>query len=361
MADNSRLGYGARADARRITPILDPPIQDDESRQRRAVGGAAGGRAVDQPRRRAPPGERRGDRYVMKAKSHRCARMWAARALAVAGMLGAAGWTGRGTAVGRPRCWRRAGRGSTSWCWTRPRAGDRRRRPRHRPGVPRDDRRRRRAGGDRAAADGLWGPRGELLVRPARGRGRAVRRRERGRAVVHPLARRTRQPDDLGGAETSASILWSHPGDPTIPRLGYWNDLPAAGGYPQVESVYPDLVSRGYVIERLDAANPAGGSFENGDGDSTRGRAAGGVHAAGWSGLVPSRRCRRGLVLGRRATGRSSRRQPPHPRRPSRRHWHRGDHCVCTAGKPGSGTSSGAHREYHFLISDHTSHQCQLG
>jgi hypothetical protein len=102
------------------------------------------------------------------------------------------------------------------------------------------------------------------------GGGRYVNVNGVAQAYTHWLAD-TRQPDDLGGAENSASILWSHPGDPTIARLGYWNDLPAAGGYPQVESVYPDLVSRGYVIERVDVGSPAGGSFENGDGDSTPG------------------------------------------------------------------------------------------
>lgn len=72
------------------------------------------------------------------------------------------------------------------------------------------------------------------------------------------------QPDNFGNNEESGSILWSHAGDPTFDRRGFWNDLPNAGGYPQVASVYPDLTSAGYIVE-FHGTNP---EFENGDGDS---------------------------------------------------------------------------------------------
>jgi len=73
------------------------------------------------------------------------------------------------------------------------------------------------------------------------------------------------QPDNFGKAESSGSLLWSNLGDPTYGRRGLWNDLPARGGYPQVKSVYPDLDFKGYLVE----FPGVGGSFENGDGDST--------------------------------------------------------------------------------------------
>jgi hypothetical protein len=72
-----------------------------------------------------------------------------------------------------------------------------------------------------------------------------------------------RQPDNSSGNENSASILWSNPGDPTTDRRGFWNDLPDSGGYPQVAAVYPDLVSRGYLVE----LRGVGSGFNNGDGD----------------------------------------------------------------------------------------------
>jgi hypothetical protein len=72
-----------------------------------------------------------------------------------------------------------------------------------------------------------------------------------------------KEPNDIGGDENSGSILWSNAGDPTIARAGFWNDLPDRGGYPRVAAVYPDLVSRGYLVE----SNGTGAGFNNGDGD----------------------------------------------------------------------------------------------
>ena len=201
----------------------------------------------------------------------RMCRKWSGAALAVAGMLGGAGWMGQaaGAAVvgsgpgGRQyelvmdpvASWGQAASAAEAAGGFLATIGD---------------------AGEQAAVERLLtdagAPAGSYWFGLHEdGSGRYVNVNGVAQSYTHWLAD-TRQPDDLGGAETSASILWSHPGDPTIARLGYWNDLPAAGGYPQVESVYPDLVSRGYVIERLDDRAPGGGgSFENGDGDSTRG------------------------------------------------------------------------------------------
>jgi hypothetical protein len=74
----------------------------------------------------------------------------------------------------------------------------------------------------------------------------------------------TGEPNDSGGNENSGSILWSKAGDSTISRAGFWNDLPDSGGYPQVASVYPDLTSRGYLVESFGT----GAHFNNGDGDA---------------------------------------------------------------------------------------------
>jgi hypothetical protein len=74
----------------------------------------------------------------------------------------------------------------------------------------------------------------------------------------------TKEPNDSGGNENSGSILWSKAGDATIARAGFWNDLPNSGGYPQVASVYPDLTSRGYLVESFGT----GAGFNNGDGDA---------------------------------------------------------------------------------------------
>jgi len=83
-------------------------------------------------------------------------------------------------------------------------------------------------------------------------------------AYTHWLAG---QPDNFGGNENSASILWSNPADASLSsRRGFWNDLPPSTGYPQVASVYPDLVPKGYVVEL--AGTGASASFNNGDGDS---------------------------------------------------------------------------------------------
>jgi hypothetical protein len=72
-----------------------------------------------------------------------------------------------------------------------------------------------------------------------------------------------KEPNDLNGDENSASVLWSNAGDPTVARAGFWNDLPDSGGYPRVAAIYPDLTSRGYLVE----FNGTGAGFENGDGD----------------------------------------------------------------------------------------------
>jgi len=75
------------------------------------------------------------------------------------------------------------------------------------------------------------------------------------------------QPDNFGGNETSGTILWGNPGDPSFDRRGFWNDLPPGSqGYPQVASVYPDLVPNGYLVEY--AGTGASANFDNGDGDN---------------------------------------------------------------------------------------------
>jgi hypothetical protein len=74
----------------------------------------------------------------------------------------------------------------------------------------------------------------------------------------------TKQPDNFAGDENSASVLWSKAGASTSARAGFWNDLPNAGGYPQVAAAYPDLTSRGYMVEFFGT----GGGFNNGDGDA---------------------------------------------------------------------------------------------
>jgi hypothetical protein len=74
------------------------------------------------------------------------------------------------------------------------------------------------------------------------------------------------QPDNNGGNENSGSILWSTTGDATVNRNGFWNDLPPSKGYPQVASVYPDLVPKGYLIEYAGTGSSA--VLDNGDGDN---------------------------------------------------------------------------------------------
>lgn len=69
------------------------------------------------------------------------------------------------------------------------------------------------------------------------------------------------QPDNNGGHEVAASMLWSQPGQNTYARHGKWNDLPDF--YPNVKGNYPDLVKAGYIVEYLNKANfiKGGGSF----------------------------------------------------------------------------------------------------
>jgi len=75
------------------------------------------------------------------------------------------------------------------------------------------------------------------------------------------------QPDNFGGNETSGTILWSNQGDSSFDRHGFWNDLPPGSqGYPQVASVYPDLVPAGYLVEY--PGTGASAAFDNGDGDN---------------------------------------------------------------------------------------------
>jgi len=76
------------------------------------------------------------------------------------------------------------------------------------------------------------------------------------------------QPDNFGGNETSATILWSNSADAaSMSRRGFWNDLPPGkAGYPQVASLFPDLVPKGYLVEYAGSGSSA--SFNNGDGDN---------------------------------------------------------------------------------------------
>ena len=115
------------------------------------------------------------------------------------------------------------------------------------------------------AADRRQGPERVVLVRASGDLDRRglPQRRAPPAPDVHPLARRGEGADDIGGDENSGSILWSKAGDPTIARAGFWNDLPDRGGYPRVAAIYPDLTSRGYLVE----FNGTGAGFENGDGD----------------------------------------------------------------------------------------------
>ena len=72
------------------------------------------------------------------------------------------------------------------------------------------------------------------------------------------------EPNNGTGNEDSGSVLWSNPGDATFGRRGLWNDLPDRGGYPDLASTFPDLVSGGYLVESFGT----GAGFNNGDGDA---------------------------------------------------------------------------------------------
>jgi hypothetical protein len=60
------------------------------------------------------------------------------------------------------------------------------------------------------------------------------------------------QPDNNGNNESVAGILWSRPGDSTVSRRGFWNDLPE--NYQSSASPSEDLNNGGYIVERSSPA-----------------------------------------------------------------------------------------------------------